>query len=51
VDDHSQHLIDLPGGGVGTIEVSRVSQGTTDDLNLEIYGRNGALKLDAMDPN
>jgi predicted dehydrogenase len=51
VDDHAQLLINLPGGGVGTIEVSRVSQGTTDDLNFEIYGRKGAVKFDVMDPN
>jgi predicted dehydrogenase len=51
VDDHAQLLISLPGGGVGIVEVSRVAQGTTDDLNFEIHGTQGALKFDIMDPN
>jgi len=51
VDDHAQLLIELIDGGVGIIEVSRVAQGTTDDLNFEIHGTKGALKFDVMDPN
>jgi predicted dehydrogenase len=51
VDDHAQLLIELSGIGVGIIEVSRVAQGTTDDLNFEIHGTSGAIKFDVMDPN
>lgn len=51
VDDHAQLLVDLVEGGVGIIEVSRVAQGTTDDLNFEIHGSRGAIKFDVMDPN
>lgn len=51
VDDHAQLLVDLVEGGVGIIEVSRVAQGTTDDLNFEIHGSKGAVKFDVMDPN
>ncbi len=51
VDDHAQLLVSLPDGGVGVVEVSRVAQGTTDDLNFEIHGTQGALKFDIMDPN
>ncbi len=51
VDDHAQLLVDLVGGGAGIIEVSRVTQGTTDDLNFEIHGSKGAIKFDVMDPN
>ncbi len=51
VDDHAQLLIELTEGGVGIIEVSRVAQGTTDDLNFEIHGSKGAIKFDVMDPN
>jgi predicted dehydrogenase len=51
VDDHAQLLVDLVGGGAGIIEVSRVAQGTTDDLNFEIHGSKGAIKFDVMDPN
>jgi len=51
VDDHAQLLVNLKGGGVGIVEVSRVAHGTTDDLNFEIHGTKGALKFDVMDPN
>ncbi len=51
VDDHAQLLVGLRGGGAGVLEVSRVAQGTTDDLNFEIYGTLGALKFNVMDPN
>ena len=51
VDDHAQVLVELAGSGVGIIEVSRVAHGTTDDLNFEIHGSNGALKFDVLDPN
>jgi predicted dehydrogenase len=51
VDDHTQLLIELPSGGVGIIEVSRVAQGTTEDLNFEIHGSLGAIKFDVMDPS
>lgn len=51
VDDHAQLLISLAAGGVGIMEVSRVAHGTTDDLNFEIHGTQGAMKFDVMDPN
>jgi predicted dehydrogenase len=51
VDDHAQLLIDLQAGGLGIIEVSRVAQGSADDLNFEILGTQGALKFDVMDPS
>ncbi len=51
VDDHAQLLVDLVEGGVGIVEVSRVAQGTTEDLNFEIHGSKGAIKFDVMDPN
>ena len=51
VDDHAQMLIELVSGGIGIIEVSRVAQGTTEDLNFEIHGSQGAIKFDVMDPN
>jgi predicted dehydrogenase len=51
VDDHAQLLIELASGGIGIIEVSRVAQGTTEDLNFEIHGSQGAIKFDVMDPS
>lgn len=51
VDDHAQLLVELSSGGVGTIEVSRLAAGTTDDLAFKIYGTRGAIRFDIMDPN
>ncbi len=51
VDDHAQMLVELITGGVGIVEVSRVAQGTTDDLSFEIHGSQGSIKFDVMDPN
>ena len=51
VDDHAQLMVELTAGGIGIVEVSRVAQGTTDDLNFEIHGSKGAIKFDVMDPN
>jgi len=49
VDDHAQVLVELAAGGIGMIEASRIAAGTTDDLNFEIHGTNGALKFNFMD--
>ncbi len=38
-------------GAVGTIEASKVAVGTNDDINLAIYGENGAIKFSLMEPN
>ncbi|MBE6633565.1 MAG: Gfo/Idh/MocA family oxidoreductase [Ruminococcaceae bacterium] len=35
----------------GTIEVSKISLGTNDDLSFEIYGERGSLKFSLMEPN
>jgi predicted dehydrogenase len=51
VDDHAQLLIELTQEGMGMIEVSRVAQGTTEDLNFEIHGTLGAMRFDVMDPS
>jgi len=51
VDDHAQLMVELTAGGVGIVEVSRVAQGTTDNLNFEIHGSQGSIKFDVMDPN
>jgi predicted dehydrogenase len=51
VDDHAMLQIELVEGGLGTIEVSRVAMGSTDDLRFEIHGTRGALAFDVMRPN
>jgi len=49
VDDHAHLLVELKNGGVGIIETSRITGGTTDDLNFEIFGTKGSLKFSFMD--
>lgn len=41
----------LRSGAVGTIETGKIFVGTNDDLTFEIYGTDGALKFDLMNPN
>ena len=39
------------GGAFGTMEFSKVTVGTNDDLAFEIFGRDGALRFSLMEPN
>lgn len=39
------------GGAHGTVEVSKISLGSSDGLSFEIYGERGALKFSLMEPN
>jgi len=41
----------LKNGAVGTIETGKIFTGTNDDLSFEIYGTDGAVRFDLMDPN
>jgi len=50
--DEAFYLIGrLKNGAMGTIEASKITVGTNDDLRLEIHGEKGALKFDLMEPN
>ncbi|MBQ7761130.1 MAG: Gfo/Idh/MocA family oxidoreductase [Clostridia bacterium] len=50
--DEAFHIIaTLECGALGTISVSKIAQGTNDDLTLEIYGEKGSIKFDLMNPN
>jgi len=51
VDDIATMMVEMPNGALGTIEVSRMAIGTTDDLRFEIYGSKGSISFDLMDPN
>lgn len=51
VDDHSIILFRLEGGGVGTIESSRVATGSQDEVRLEAHGTRGAIRFNLMQPN
>ena len=41
----------LENGAVGTIEASKINVGANDDLSLEIFGTDGSLRFNLMDPN
>jgi len=50
--DEAFYIIgELEGGGMGTVEASKIAPGTNDDFRIEIYGEKGALRFDLMDPN
>jgi len=51
VDDLALLQVEREGGGLGTIEASRVATGAADDLRFEIHGDQGALRFSLMDPN
>lgn len=51
VDDIAFLQVELPNGALGTIEVSRIATGSTDDLRFEIHGTHGAIRFDLTDPN
>ena len=51
VDDAAYLTVRTRAGAVGTIEASRVSTGTNDDLRFEIHGDKGAVRFSLMDAN
>lgn len=51
VDDYVCLEAELARGGRGFIEASRFATGTQDGFTFEVYGENGSLKFDMMDPN
>lgn len=46
VDDWALCTMEMKDGGIGSLEVSRVSGGAGDVSSLEIYGKYGSIKLD-----
>ncbi len=50
VDTEEHVLINakMKNGAVGTIELSKLIAGSNDDLNLEFYGTQGAIRFDSM---
>ncbi len=50
VDDIAFVHARLPEGALGTVEISRMGTGATNDLCLEIFGDQGALRWDLADP-
>jgi predicted dehydrogenase len=50
-EDHILLNVKMQSGAIGTIEVSKIIAGSNDDLCLEIYGTDGALRFNSMDQN
>lgn len=50
-DDMATLQVELAGGGLGTLEASKVVVGAGDDLRVEAHGSRGSLIFDARDPN
>ena len=50
VDDIAFLHARLPDGALGTVEISRMGTGATNDLCLEIFGDKGAIRWDLSDP-
>jgi predicted dehydrogenase len=49
-EDHALMLMRLPGGAVGSVEVTKIATGTQDELRFEIHGTGGGLAFDLMKP-
>ena len=50
-DEAFYMLATLENGACGTLEGSKISTGTNDELSIEIHGERGALKFDLTEPN
>ncbi len=50
-EDHILLQGKMKNGALGTIEVSKIITGSNDDLGLELYGTEGALRFNSMNPN
>lgn len=51
VDDAAWATLELDGGALASVEVSRMATGAKNQLNIELYGTNGALRFDLENPN
>jgi predicted dehydrogenase len=50
VDDLALLTLRTRGGVLGTVEVSRMGTGLTNDIGFEIFGEKGALRFSGLDP-
>jgi len=51
VDDLAFLHLRMADGSLGMVEISRLGTGTTNDLQVEIYGDKGALRFSSIDPS
>lgn len=50
-EDLSLLIVKMKGGGIGTIEASKIATGTNDELIFEIHGDKGAMRFNMMAPD
>jgi len=50
-EDLALLLFELENGASGTLEASKVANGTNDEVRFEIHGEKGALRFNSMQPN
>ncbi len=50
VDDIALLHARLPDGTLGTVEISRMGTGATNDVTFEVFGDKGAIRFDLGDP-
>ena len=50
VDDIALLQARLPDGALGSVEISRMGTGATNDVALEIFGDQGAIRFDLSEP-
>ena len=50
VDDIAFLRVRLPGGALGTVDISRMGTGATNDLSFEIFGDKGAIRFSLDEP-
>jgi len=51
VEDHIIINAEMENGALGIIEASKIATGTEDELKYEIYGTEGSIKFNSMQPN
>ncbi|WP_169928886.1 Gfo/Idh/MocA family protein [Brachybacterium ginsengisoli] len=51
VDDAAWATLELDGGAIASVEVSRMATGAKNRLTVELYGTDGALRFDLENPN
>ncbi|WP_172805680.1 Gfo/Idh/MocA family protein [Brachybacterium avium] len=51
VDDAAWATLELDGGAIASVEVSRMATGAKNRLTVELYGTAGALRFDLENPN
>lgn len=50
-EDHALMTLRMPNGALGTVEASKITAGTADEMYLEIAGTKGAIRWNLMEPN